>query len=156
MKKSVKLISILTITAILLCMTVLFVSAKTVTYLKGDADGDGTISVLDATTIQKTLASLIIDYDGMIALRGEVGGDSLDITDATYIQKYLAHLKIDIDDINKWISIEVDPTEATEETASEVETQAATEPSTEPPTQAPTDPPVLSTEEYELPFIPSR
>ena len=61
-------------------------------YKRGDADGDGEISVLDATVIQKVLASVIRDEHGYIAYRGDVTGDGLDITDATAIQKYLASL----------------------------------------------------------------
>lgn len=60
----------------------------------GDADNDGKISVLDATTIQKKLASLITDTSGRIAYCGDVSKDGLDITDATYIQKYLAHIPV--------------------------------------------------------------
>ena len=59
-------------------------------YLCGDADGDGTVSILDATKIQRLLASLIGDDDGMIALRGDVNGGGLDILDATAIQRFLA------------------------------------------------------------------
>ncbi|MBQ3416838.1 MAG: dockerin type I repeat-containing protein [Ruminococcus sp.] len=141
MKKTVKIISIITVVSLLLCMSVFFASAKTITYIKGDADGDGTISVLDATTIQKTLASLIMDTDGMITIRGEVGGDTLDITDATYIQKYLAHIDTAVKDINTEVSIEIeDPTE----------------PATEPATEAPTQDSTYPYDEYELPFIPSR
>lgn len=60
----------------------------------GDADNDGTISVLDATTIQKKLANLIADSTGRIAYCGDVTKDILDITDATFIQKHLAHLPV--------------------------------------------------------------
>lgn len=141
MKKTVKIISIITVISLLLCMSVLFASAKTVTFIKGDADGDGMISVLDATTIQKKLASLIPDPDGMIAIRGELGGDVLDITDATYIQKYLAHIDIAVKDIDTVVSMEVaDPTQ----------------PATQQPTQAPTQGSTNPYDEYELPFIPSR
>ena len=63
-------------------------------YKRGDADGDGSISVLDATKIQKVLASLEKDTDGMISYRGDVTGDGLDILDATAIQKYLAGIEL--------------------------------------------------------------
>lgn len=143
MKKTVRLISVLTIAAMLLSLCTIFASAKTVTYMKGDADGDNKITVLDATTIQKSLASLIPDPDGMIAIRGEIAGDKLDITDATYIQKYLAQINIEfMDVIGTEVSIEIeDPTEAVTEA-----------PSTEAPTQDATYP----YDEYELPYIPSR
>lgn len=59
-------------------------------YVRGDADGDGTVTVLDATIIQRLLAALIDDPDGMIARRGDVNGDGADIMDATRIQRWLA------------------------------------------------------------------
>lgn len=65
------------------------------TYIIGDADGDGVITVSDATAIQKCLAQLLsIDR---IEIRGKVleYGDSLSITDATTIQKYLAGYHVD-------------------------------------------------------------
>ena len=66
----------------------------TTTYLVGDADHDGTISVLDATVIQKYLASLISDEDGWIRMAGSTDGMVLNITHATAIQKYLACIEI--------------------------------------------------------------
>ncbi|MBQ3417132.1 MAG: hypothetical protein IJH32_04785 [Ruminococcus sp.] len=64
------------------------------TYLIGDADNDGEISVLDATAIQKQLA-MLIDLD-RLEIRGKVllDNDILNITDATVIQKYLALLEV--------------------------------------------------------------
>lgn len=60
----------------------------------GDADNDGKISILDATTIQKRLANIITDETGRIKLCGDITADVLDITDATQIQKYLAHIPV--------------------------------------------------------------
>ena len=65
-----------------------------VAYLLGDADGDGGVTILDATKIQRVLADLDTDDDGSIALRGNVSGAELDILDATLIQRYLAGLEI--------------------------------------------------------------
>ena len=59
-------------------------------YLRGDTDGDGKVSVLDVTKIQKHLASLIDDKDGRIKLCGTIIESELSILDATAIQKYLA------------------------------------------------------------------
>lgn len=59
-------------------------------YMLGDADGDGIITIIDATKIQRVLAGLTDDDDGMIAMRGDVNGNGLDILDATKIQRYLA------------------------------------------------------------------
>ena len=66
-----------------------------ITVLLGDADGDDSITILDATKIQRLLAGLITDDDGMITLRGDSNGDGLDILDATRIQRYLASLSIE-------------------------------------------------------------
>ncbi|MBQ3330199.1 MAG: hypothetical protein IJG87_03375 [Ruminococcus sp.] len=68
-------------------------SAGARTYLRGDADGDGEISSLDVTVVQRVVAGIITDSDGSITERGAVtGGDSLTLPDATQIQRYLAGL----------------------------------------------------------------
>lgn len=64
------------------------------TYLLGDSDDDGIITVLDATLIQKVLAYLVEDTDGRVAIRGNVNGDILSVMDATDIQKYLADIEV--------------------------------------------------------------
>ncbi|MEE3491514.1 CotH kinase family protein [Ruminococcus sp.] len=62
-------------------------------YLRGDADGNHELEVVDATTIQRVLAGLSVqDEDGHMALRATVTDDELSITDATAIQRYLASL----------------------------------------------------------------
>lgn len=68
-------------------------------YLSGDADNDWEITVLDATLIQKQLAMLVADEDGMIALRGDVYGEGLNILSATAIQKRLALIDVGDADI---------------------------------------------------------
>ena len=65
------------------------------TILLGDADGDGEISILDVTVIQRVLVDIISDDDGMIALRSAMeDGEELSITDATVIQRYLAWINV--------------------------------------------------------------
>ena len=59
-------------------------------YYKGDTDDDFVITVIAATLIQKKLASIVDDPDGVIARNGDVTGDGLDIIDAAQIQKKLA------------------------------------------------------------------
>ena len=61
--------------------------------LLGDVDRDGSISILDATCIQRHLASLPIPaaLDETIADTDEDG--LVSITDATYIQRWLANLE---------------------------------------------------------------
>jgi hypothetical protein len=61
-----------------------------VTYLRGDADDDGTITIMDATKIQRVLARFEDDTDGRIALRSTLGGEEFGIMDATRIQRKLA------------------------------------------------------------------
>lgn len=65
-----------------------------VSYMVGDADGDGKITILDATKIQRLLAALVDDADGMIALRGDADDNGIDILDATRIQRWLAGFTI--------------------------------------------------------------
>ena len=63
------------------------------TTILGDADGDGVVTVLDATTIQKKLASISVPI--YIEVAADVDGDKVvNVLDATYIQKHLAHMDI--------------------------------------------------------------
>lgn len=57
-------------------------------YIRGDADGDGHVSVLDATAIQRKL----VDYDvrSFDPRAADVTGDGVNILDATLIQQYIA------------------------------------------------------------------
>ena len=66
---------------------------REVTFILGDADGDGFITVVDATKIQRVLVELDEDPDGMIALRA-ADGELLNITHATAIQRYLADYSV--------------------------------------------------------------
>ena len=70
---------------------------KTVTYIIGDADDDGEVTILDATKIQRVLVDLDQDSDGMIALRGHTDpdDDELNIMDATRIQRWLVNFEVD-------------------------------------------------------------
>ena len=68
------------------------VFADSSSYLIGDTDGDASVNIIDATKIQKLLARLETDPDGMMSMRGDVTGNGLDIIDATLIQRYLASL----------------------------------------------------------------
>ena len=60
--------------------------------LIGDADGNGSVNIADATTVQKHIAQLItLEGDELIA--ADANGDgAVNITDATHIQKYIAQL----------------------------------------------------------------
>lgn len=81
------------ITSIFLLLTLIFLSAvhaSAAERLRGDTDGDGQVTILDATAIQRLLASIITDDDVTISKYGDVDGDGLTIMDATAIQRYLA------------------------------------------------------------------
>lgn len=73
---------------------VLLDATKEVTFILGDADGDGVITILDATKLQRILADLDTDEDGMITLRGDIDGDGLNVMDATKIQRHIADYSI--------------------------------------------------------------
>ena len=57
-------------------------------YIIGDANGNGTIDILDATAIQRVLAGYTVNDFNQTAAK--VSGDELSILDATVIQRYLA------------------------------------------------------------------
>ena len=58
----------------------------------GDVNGDGVISIADATTLQKYLANIVdFDYE-QLAVADTNGDGSVSIADATQIQKYLANI----------------------------------------------------------------
>ena len=65
-------------------------SAAAATYIRGDANGNGSVTIDDVTTIQRVLAQLDTDSKGAIARRGNVTDSTLDISDATSIQRFLA------------------------------------------------------------------
>ena len=125
MKKLIVVISVLLAASMFMFSAA--VSAGSGSYLIGDTDGSGVVSIEDVTLIQKVLAELVADTDGSITTRGNVAGDELSISDATAVQMYIAGFRNDYN---------------IGETAEEqVTTQAATQP---------------TTRSYELPFIPIR
>ena len=75
---------------ILSLSAVLPVSADTIRYMRGDANGDGVVNINDVTFIQRYLVDLETDPQGTIWRNGDVDGNGLDINDATKIQGYLA------------------------------------------------------------------
>ena len=57
----------------------------------GDADGDGEITSVDVTYIQRYNAQMNVGINIDILMNGDVDGNGdLEVTDATYIQRYLA------------------------------------------------------------------
>ena len=57
-------------------------------YICGDADSDGTVTILDATAIQRKLVGIALTSFNEKA--ADVDGNGLDILDATRIQRKLA------------------------------------------------------------------
>ncbi|MDD6645289.1 MAG: dockerin type I repeat-containing protein [Oscillospiraceae bacterium] len=92
--------SIKKFTAILLAVILAFsvftlvpITASAVTVssdnIMGDVDGDGVISIADATTIQKYVTFMVdLDYE-QLAVADTNGDRNVDIRDATQIQRYL-------------------------------------------------------------------
>ena len=72
-----------------------FVSAAAdVIYIKGDANGDNTISIKDVTTVQRVIAQLQKDPNSVIARRASMtSSKKLTVNDATALQAYLAEFE---------------------------------------------------------------
>lgn len=73
-------------------------------YLRGDADGNGYVSISDVTAIQRHLAQFE-DLSKVDLLAADVDGNGLDISDATKLQRYIA----EFDDpcrIGEWITVD--------------------------------------------------
>ena len=87
---------------------------RSYSFLRGDADGDGELTVVDASLIQRVDAEIIKDTDGMIALRSMVTGDELTILDATAVQRYMAEMP-DTFGINENVTVHRFPKPATTE-----------------------------------------
>ena len=71
---------------------VLTITEKPREFILGDVNGDGIVSIKDATAIQRHLAELDILTDLQL-LAADVNGDgNVDISDATLLQTYLAEM----------------------------------------------------------------
>lgn len=64
-------------------------------YVKGDADGDGKLSVKDATCIQRYLAGLISEQEINYSFAKVCETDEVTVIDATMIQKVIAGILTD-------------------------------------------------------------
>lgn len=63
-------------------------------YILGDADDDGTVSIIDATLIQRHNIFMETGIDEAILMHGDVDGNGyLEIQDVTYIQRYLVYIR---------------------------------------------------------------
>ena len=58
----------------------------------GDVNGEGSVTVLDATTLQKYISGLVSFSDEQLALADTNGDGIVTVLDATAIQKYIAGL----------------------------------------------------------------
>ena len=90
MKKQV--LSILLAAAILLSLIFGTATVGAAAERFGDTDGDGEVTILDATSIQRHLAELKTLDERAIARSKVLGDDDLTIMDATSIQRYIAEL----------------------------------------------------------------
>ena len=68
--------------------------------LLGDVDSDGTVTIIDATFIQRKLANIPIPFTMIEKVADTDGDGSVSIIDATYIQRWLVNLKTN-DNIGK-------------------------------------------------------
>lgn len=78
------------LTAVLLFSLAAFSASAEIIYIQGDSNGDGYVTVLDATQVQQLIAGIITDKSGMVSRRGNVTGGALTVEDATEIQRYAA------------------------------------------------------------------
>ncbi|MBQ3286037.1 MAG: dockerin type I repeat-containing protein [Ruminococcus sp.] len=104
MKKLVLIV--LTLICLLSAVGMVIPISAASSYIRGDADGDGEVTITDATVIQRTLAN--IPTASFFKKAADVDGDGLNITDATQIQRYLAEFD-NIYHINETVTIP-DPT----------------------------------------------
>lgn len=125
--KRLGLIGLVLICLMIAVSMILPVSAAS-SYLRGDADGDGFVTISDATTIQRTIAE--IPTASFFEKAADVDGDGLNIMDATNIQRYLAQFE-NIYHIDEMVTFP-DPT--------------TPQPTTPQPTRDP----------YELPVVPKK
>ena len=78
----------------------MYIVAEEKPHLLGDVDGDDNISIVDATFIQRHLASIPIPFEFNEKVSDSDEDGIISIMDATYIQRWLANLKAN-DNIGK-------------------------------------------------------
>ncbi len=146
MKQHKKQLAILLAILLTVCMIIPAISVSAAdtnesadnTLILGDADGDGIVTILDATHIQRGLAGFFL-IRGTTALTSDADEDGgVSIVDATAIQRWLAGIN-DGHPIGEAIGTQ-DPTQTPTEAQTEAQTEAATEAPTTAPTVAPTEP----------------
>lgn len=68
------------------------IPAETTGYILGDVDGDGAVTIMDATAIQLHIAQLDIIPEDKLACADTDGDGSVTIMDATQIQLFIAQI----------------------------------------------------------------
>ena len=91
-KRMRMIVSLAAAAALLFSMAAMSVSAE-IKYVRGDANGDGTVNINDVTVIQRILADLEQDTKGDVIRSCDLDDNCLDIADATNIQCYLAEFE---------------------------------------------------------------
>ncbi|MBQ3417584.1 MAG: InlB B-repeat-containing protein [Ruminococcus sp.] len=98
----------------------------------GDVDGDGTVTIIDATYIQRHLASIPIPFEINDKVADTDGDGNVTIIDATMIQRYLASLPYE-GKIGEEIELPTEePTVTPTESQSDIPTEIPTSESTNP------------------------
>ena len=91
MKTTSKIFLSTLLIAVLLLTSVVTAAAEPAAYMIGDADGDNEVSVLDATVIQRVIASLEVTAYNETAADAD-GDGAVNVLDATAIQRHLVDL----------------------------------------------------------------
>ncbi len=91
MKTTSKIFLSTLLIAVLLLTSVVSAAAEPAAYMIGDADGDNEVSVLDATIIQRVIASLEVTAYNEAAADAD-GDGAVNVLDATAIQRHLVDL----------------------------------------------------------------
>ena len=83
------------IISVILAVVVVFAAAVSVgaliKYVRGDADGDGTVTAIDCTVIQRNLVG--VEMPSFNKRAADIDGKGLDIFDVTMIQRYLVEIE---------------------------------------------------------------
>lgn len=70
-----------------------FTVGNTSKYILADADGDGKVTSIDVTCVQRYCTKMNLDIDESILMHADVNSNgTLDLLDSTFIQRYLSHI----------------------------------------------------------------